>query len=263
MTDGFLKSIVAEVRRDVGEGRYVGARGAPRPPSLRAAIDRSRAGGALVVELKRNSPGQADPRLPARSAEEFVRSTRAGGVAGYSCLATRPHFDGSVDDVAAVVRATELPVLFKDFVVDPVQIDAAARAGAAAVLLIARLEDDPALEVSLAELADVAHGRGLEVLLEFHAKAELRRAADVPADVYGVNVRDLDSLRMEPEVAAETIRAAAELRPLLSMSGVGSALDARRAWDAGADGLLVGTSVARAEDPAAFLRSLHRAEHPR
>jgi indole-3-glycerol phosphate synthase len=124
--------------------------------------------------------------------------------------------------------------------------------------LIARLETEGLLTTPLAELATQAHARRLEVLLEFHDKSELRRAANVGADVYGVNVRDLDTLRMEPDVAQATIRAASHLRPLLGLSGVATQADARRFWESGVDGILVGSSVARATDAGGFLRTLRR-----
>jgi indole-3-glycerol phosphate synthase len=96
------------------------------------------------------------------------------------------------------------------------------------------------------------------VLLEFHGRSELSRAAVVGADMFVVNVRDLDTLRMEPEVAEETLRAAANLRPLLGLSGVGSPEHARRFWNLGVDGILVGSAVARSTAPAAFLSTLRR-----
>lgn len=259
---GFLAEIVRETRAAVGRPDYLSSLGPPRPrPSsgrFRRAVDAAGGDGALIVEFKRVSPGSEAPRLPVRSAPEFVRRTEPGGVAAYSCVASIPRFDGAPADVAAVVEATPRPVLFKDFVVDPRQLDAAAQVGADAVLLIARLESEGLLTDSLATLAAGAHARGLGVLLEFHDRTELKLAASVAADMYGVNVRNLDTLRMEPRVADATIAAAGGLRPLLGLSGVATPSDARRLWDAGVDGILVGSSVARASDPGRFLQSLHR-----
>ncbi len=263
MTDGFLRPLLASVREDVARPDYLA--GLPptrsRPPvSLRAAIERAAPRGALLVEFKRNSPGSPEPELPVRSVADFLVRVAGTPVAGLSCLATRSRFAGSVEDVAELARGTTLPVLFKDFVVDPAQLAAAERAGASAVLLIARLEEQGLLSVPLAELAREAHRRGLEVLLELHAKAELRRVPGVAADMVGVNVRNLDTLAMEPDVAAETLREAARLRPLLGLSGVDGPGEARRFWSLGADGLLVGSAAARARDPEAFLTSLLRPE---
>jgi indole-3-glycerol phosphate synthase len=259
---GYLSEIVTEIRADIARPDYLASirrpeTGTPRP-SLRAAIDAAREEGALLAEFKRTSPGSESPELPARTPSEFVRSTSGAGVTGYSCIATAPRFGGSPHDVAELVAHTELPVLFKDFVVAPAQLDAAVRSGAAAVLLIARLETAGLLPTSLEELADQAHARNLEVLLEFHDKAELTQVGNVAADMYGVNLRDLDTLRMEPTVAEATIRAARHRRPMLGLSGVATPRDARRFWDLGVDGILVGSAVARAEKPVEFLRSIRR-----
>jgi indole-3-glycerol phosphate synthase len=258
---GFLSEIVRATRESIARGDYdlpdiVDRPTAPRPSLARAVRDRSP--GALLVEFKRASPGSSVPELPERSLEEFVRRTQGAEIAGYSCLATPPSFGGSPADVARLCRSTRLPVLFKDFVVEPTQVEAARRSGASAILLIARLADAGLLGAPLACLAARARDAGLEVFLEFHDRSELSQAADVRADVYGVNVRDLDTLRMEPESAYATLRAAAHLRPLIGLSGVESASDARRFWDAGADGLLVGTAVARSNDPRTFLENLRR-----
>jgi len=259
---GFLSEVVEATRERIRRADYLTAlptdTAASRRASLTGAIRRDRNRGALLVEYKRVSPGADLPRLPVRTPAEFVAATAPGAVAGYSCIATEYRFEGSVRDVAEVARATERPVLFKDFVIDPIQLEAATLAGASAVLLVARLAAEGLLELPLAELAREAHERRLEVVLEFHHRSELKQAAGVAADVYGVNVRDLDTLRLEPDVAVATIREANDLRPLLGLSGVASPEDARRFWDAGTDGILVGSAAARSPDPGAFLRSLHR-----
>jgi indole-3-glycerol phosphate synthase len=258
---GFLAEVVPAVRREVASGQYAAPERPMRPARaerLSTALRRERERGALLVEFKRVSPGSSTPRLPSRAIPGFLASTSVEGLAGYSCLATRYRFEGSVADVRAVVEGTDRPVLFKDFVVDPAQVDCAAGVGAAAILLIARLEDAGLLEVPLTELAERARALGLEVLLELHARSELRHVQGVAPEMIGVNVRDLDTLSMEPATAAETIRAAADLHPLLGLSGVGSPEDARRFWSLGVDGILVGSAVARADNPAAFLRSLAR-----
>ena len=260
---GFLQEVVHANERAAEDPRYFAGVPLKRlgsPPSLRKAVEREARRGALLVEFKRFSPGQAEPRLPVREAREFVRRTDIPGVAGFSCLATMPHFEGSPGDVAELVRATDRPVLFKDFVVDMPQLDVAARCGASAVLLIGRLASERLLKRPLSVLARGAHDRGLEVLLEFHRKAELRDALGVDADMYGVNVRDLDSLVIDRPTALATLEAARSegLRPLLGLSGVAAPEDAARFWDAGVDGILVGTAVARAADPALFLASLGR-----
>jgi len=258
---GFLDSIVTEVRRSIPTPEYtahVPNRAERRAGSFRRSIEADERHRALVVEYKRVSPGQADPRLPARAVRDFLGATASAPVASYSCLATIPEFRGAPSDVAALARDSPLPVLFKEFVFDRRQLEVAARTGASAVLLIARLPGEGRKVEPLPDLADAAHRLGLEVLLEFHHRTELSRGADVAADVYGVNSRDLDTLAIDRSVAFETLRAADRqgLRPLLGLSGVESPADALAFWDANVDGILVGTAVARSPAPAEFLRSL-------
>jgi len=260
---GFLEEILRETRRTVDAPGY--GQGLPELPSrrttsFRAAVERDRASGALVVEYKRVSPGQSEPKLPTRSIPEFLRLTETARPTAFSCLATTPRFDGSPSDVAELAGSTSRPVLFKDFVVDARQVRAAARAGASAILLIARLSGLLEGTAPLVDLANAAHAEGLEVLLELHARSELSRVANVVADVYGVNVRNLDTLAIDRPTAAETLREArsAGLRPLLGLSGVADATDAGRFWADGVDGILVGSAVARAADPAHFLETLRR-----
>lgn len=263
MTDSFLEATVADIRADLRSGAYesgVPARRARAPSSLRASIERERSRGALLVEYKRGSPGASTPLPTPRTVEQFVAATDADGVAGYSCLATRRGFDGAPARVAELTGHTARPVLFKEFVVEPAQLDVAARTGASAVLLIARLEPAGLLGAPLAELARTAHRLGLEVLLELHDSAELSRLDGVAADVYGVNTRDLASLRLDRPTAYATIeRCRKEHRaPLLGLSGVEGPGDAQAFWSRGCDGLLVGSAVARSRDPPAFLASLRR-----
>jgi indole-3-glycerol phosphate synthase len=263
VSGSFLAEVTARVVADSARDSY--AEGVPRerlapPPSLRRAVERERARGALVVEYKRASPGSPQPLPAPRSVEEFVRLTAVDGVAGYSCLATAHRFDGSPRQVAELVARTDRPVLFKEFVARDRQLEVAARTGAAAVLLIARLETERLLDAPLSHLADRAHELGLEVLLEFHDAAELSRADGVRADVYGVNTRDLGTLAFERPRAYATLEKARQLglQPLLGLSGVGGPGDAREFWSRGCDGLLVGSAVARSSAPALLLESLRR-----
>ena len=264
---GFLDELLAANRSVVDDPGYLEGlprKGPGRRPSLKRAILAHRDAGAVLVEFKRVSPGQAHPYLPEHTVAEFLRRVEPAAPAGLSCLATRPSFQGSPRDVLELARRSGRPVLFKDFVVSERQLEAAERSGASAVLLIARLKRADLQLPSLGELADSAHRRGLEVLLEFHAEAELSEAEGVAADMFGVNARDLDSLRIDRETAESTLRGAraAGLRPLLGLSGIESAEDARRFWKEGVDGILVGSSVARSSEPGTLLRSLRRPRAP-
>jgi indole-3-glycerol phosphate synthase len=256
---GFLSDLLPRVRAQIQEPAYLeGLPESPRsrPPSLKEAVTSAPGGWAVLVERKHESPGAADSELPAIPLDLFVAWAKAGGASGFSCLATAPAFRGSPREVAELVRVSGLPVLFKDFVIDPVQIEAAYRSGASAVLLIARLQSGGFLDTPIQELAMEARARGLEVLLEIHDPDEWSVADDLAADVFGINLRDLDTLKFRPDIAEESFRGAGPHHPLLGLSGVSSPPEAERYRDWGADGLLVGTGFARAEDPSAFLRAL-------
>ncbi len=255
----FLGDLLPRVAADVASAGYL--EGLPevprvRAPSLRQAVLNAPDGWAVLVERKHESPGSTEPTLPSMPLDAFVAAVHAGGADGLSCLATGPSFRGSPREVADVVRRSGLPVLFKDFVIDPRQVEAAYRSGASAVLLIARLETGGFLELPLSELAALARARGLEVLLELHGVEEWPVADEIAVDLYGVNLRDLDTLRFDPEIAEATLRAAGAHRPTLGLSGVSTPAEAERFRSWGADGLLVGTGFARAADPIRFLREL-------
>src|SRR5579859_911619 len=256
---GFLAELLPRVRSQNEAPTYLdGLPEVPdrRAPSLRDAVVRASDGWAVLVERKHESPGAAEPSPPSVPLEQFMNSARRGGADGLSCLATAPSFRGSPREVAELVRASGLPVLFKDFVIDPIQIEAAFRAGASAILLIARLETGGFLDLPIQELAQTARARGLEVLLEVHGPEEWSVAEEMAADLFGVNLRDLDTLRFRPESAEATFRIAGARHPLLGLSGVSSPADAERYRRWGADGLLVGTGFARAGDPTSFLQAL-------
>jgi indole-3-glycerol phosphate synthase len=259
LTMGFLGDLLPQVREQIDNPAYL--EGLPesrthRAPSLRDAVLAARDGWAVLVERKHESPGATEATLPSIPLDRFVEWATAGGADGLSCLATAPAFRGSPQEVAELARASPLPVLFKDFVIDPIQVEAASRAGASAILLIARLESGGFLDRPISELATAARARGLEVVLEVHGPEEWSAAQDIAVDVYGVNLRDLDTLLLRPEAAEETFRVAGSHRPLLGLSGVTTPAEALRYRRWGADGLLVGTGFARARDPGAFLRAL-------
>jgi indole-3-glycerol phosphate synthase len=205
-------------------------------------------GTSVIAEVKRASPsrGPIDTGLdPTALALEYGR----GGAAAISVLTEPLHFRGSLEDLSAVRRVVEVPVLRKDFLVDPVQIWEARAAGADAVLLIVAALDD----ARLADLLVVTHATGMESLVEVHTEAEIERARAAGARVLGVNNRDLKTFeidlstaeRLAPLVVGETVSVAE--------SGIWTQADARRMRSAGYDAVLVGESLVRAPDRGALL----------
>lgn len=176
-------------------------------------------------------------------------------MAGISVVTEPEHFGGSMDVLRAVVAAVDLPILAKDFITTPAQIDAFAEAGAAALLLIAAHLDPDAL----AALIEHARSRGIETLVEAHTAAEADTVGALPADLLGINNRDITVLEVDDTDVSRTAELAGHYpagRPVVSESSIASAEDVRRAAAAGADAVLVGTAALRAPDTVAFLRGL-------
>jgi indole-3-glycerol phosphate synthase len=167
-------------------------------------------------------------------------------------LTEGPHFGGSLADLEAAGAACGLPLLRKDFVVDPYQLYEARVAGAAAVLLIvAALEDRV-----LAGLHATAGELGLGVLVEVHDREELARALAIGADVVGVNNRDLRDFGVDVRRTFELLGDIPEGVAVVSESGISTAAQLRELHGAGVQAVLVGETLMRAADPEAALREL-------
>lgn len=224
--------------------------------SLTAAIRARQQAGAypVISEVKARSPKEGD-LLAGRDPAAYARLMASAGVAGISVVTEPEHFGGSMEVLRAVVAAVDLPVLAKDFVTTSAQIDAFAEAGAAALLLIAaHLDPD-----TLAELIDHARSRGIETLVEAHTAAEAATVGALPADLLGINNRDITVLEVDDTDVSRTAELAGHYpagRPVISESSIASLDDVRRAAAAGADAVLVGTAALRAPDTVAFLRGL-------
>jgi indole-3-glycerol phosphate synthase len=203
-------------------------------------------GGAVIAEMKRRSPsggGLRDDLDPAAMAAAYTR----GRAAALSVLTDGPDFGGSLDDLVAARAATTVPVLRKDFVVDPVQVAQARVAGADAVLLIAAVLGADGLDRCM----EAAARCGIAALVEVHDEAEAHLAAGAGATLVGVNNRDLRTL-------ATDLTTFAHLRPhlppgalVVAESGIPNADVAARLVAEGADAVLVGEAFMRADDPGA------------
>jgi indole-3-glycerol phosphate synthase len=256
--DTYLARIVADVRAQLDEELAMHAAALASVPersthSLVATIRARRAAGELAVigEVKRRSPSVGAIALDADPSEQAAAYARAGA-AGISVLTERDHFGGSLDDLAAVRSAVDVPVLRKDFLVDARQLDVARLRGAVAVLLIAAIHDD----ASLAQLVDHAHALDLEVLLEVHDEAEMVRAVATDADAIGINNRDLRTFVVDLATTERLAGLVTDGRPVVAESGVRTSDDAARMRSVGVDALLVGEALMRAPEPGGMLRSL-------
>jgi len=204
----------------------------------------------VIAEIKLRSPsaGQIRRRVPGEIVQ-IARGYAAGGAAAVSVLCDGPGFGGSVLDLRRVARAIAVPVLFKEFVLDPVQMDLARAAGASLVLLLVRLLDDPAL----GGLIDAARARGLEPVVEAADAEELARALRTNARIVGINARDLRSFSVDADHAAELVNRIPLDRVAVFMSGVRSESDFARVAQTRADAVLIGEGLIRADQPGAQL----------
>lgn len=221
----------------------------PATLDFRAALQGD--GISIIAEVKRASPSQGW-LSPALEVTDLARAYARGGAAALSVLTEACWFKGGYADLAAARRATRLPLLCKDFFVDPYQVYEARIQGADAVLLIASVLS--AEEMLL--LMGQAQKLDLDCLVEVHDEAELEKTLAVGASLIGVNNRNLADFSVD---LGTTLR----LCPLIpggitvvSESGIRSAGDARRLTDAGVDALLVGELLVSSPDPEARMREL-------
>lgn len=210
------------------------AEAAPEPRGFARALAAGEA-VAVIAEFKRKSPSAGTFDADADPAEA-ARTYAAGGAAALSVLTDGPHFGGSLEDLRAARAAADVPVLRKDFLVDPVQLLASRAAGADAVLLIVRA----VAEERLRELVAAAERLGMDVLAEAHGPGEVERAVDAGARVIGVNARDLTSFAVDLSLSERLLGEIPDDRIAVAESGIRGESDVRRMAAAGADAVLVG-----------------------
>jgi indole-3-glycerol phosphate synthase len=227
------------------------------PPCLPFAESLSRPGTSVIAEYKRRSPSAGTIREGA-SVTDVVRAYERGGAAAVSVLTERDHFGGSLDDLREARRALDIPILRKDFTVDPYQIYEARVAGADAVLLVVG-----ALSVrELGSLYGVARELEMDTIVEVHDEEELDAALDIDADVIGINNRNLEDFSLDLQVTYDLLTDVPTGKTVVSESGIHTREDVEELEDAGVDAVLVGEAVMRAPDPEAAVRELARTEEP-
>jgi len=205
----------------------------------------------VVAEIKRRSPSQGAIR-PDLDPVAHARAYAHGGAVAISVLTDEAHFGGSLEDLSRVARAVALPVLRKDFIIDELQILEARAAGASAVLLIVRVLTPDRLKA----LAAAAASQGLGTLVEVHTAAELEAALAVRPTAVGVNARDLGTFTVDLRGAEGIVAQVPAEIPVVAESGIEGRGDVERLAAAGADFVLVGTSLARRSDPQTAVRAL-------
>jgi len=209
------------------------------------------AGSSVIAEVKRRSPskgGLAEIPDPAELATRYA----AGGAAAISVLTEERRFGGSLADLRAVRAAVDVPLLRKDFMVEPYQLLEARAAGADLVLLIVAALDDETLR----RLHDEARELGLTVLVEVHDEVETERAVELGAELVGVNARNLRTLDVDPGAFARLAPLVPGDRVLVAESGITGPEDVATYVGLGARAVLVGEALVRDGDPEGAVRTM-------
>ena len=238
------------LRRDVGESALSEQASSAAPTRGFAAALRSGARPRVIAEFKRASPSRGAIR-PHADPAEIAAAYEVAGASALSVLTDTDFFQGSLADLRAARAACTLPVLRKDFTVDPIQVLEARAAGADAVLLIVAALD----EARLRELAAAALESGLDVLVEVHSRPELERALALDEGVLGINNRDLNTFHTDVAVTRSLLPHTAG-RSVVSESGLDSAATLRSLQDEGVEAFLIGEALMRAPEPGEELARL-------
>lgn len=252
---GFLEKAAGSVRSNVDawKARFPDPAGMHRAAPPAFLPSESEACG-VIAEVKRKSPsrgdlmGDADPGL-------FPVLYRAGGAEAVSVVVEERHFGGSPELFSRIAERTDLPLLWKDFVVDPYQIRLAAGLGASAVLLIAGMLSD----AEMASFLGTAREEGMRALVEVHDAVELDRAVQAGADLVGVNNRNLVTLEVDIEVSEVLAGRFPSQVQRVSESGIRTPEDVARMAALGYRAVLVGESLVTAEDAEGLLEEMVKA----
>jgi indole-3-glycerol phosphate synthase len=252
-----IEQLIAVAREGVDQRRgqvpqadlesRLAARGDDRP--FREALVRP--GLSLIAEFKRRSPSAGEISGSATVAGQ-VGAYERGGAAALSVLTDERHFGGSLEDLRSARAACDLPILRKDFIVDPYQLYEAAVNGADAVLLIVRALDDRELGTMYGE----ARGLDLDCLVEVHDGEELQRALELDAEVIGINNRDLDSGGVDVSTTYELMPDVPAGKTVVAESGISSRAELEELERVGVDAVLIGEALMGAADPEAKTREL-------
>jgi indole-3-glycerol phosphate synthase len=252
-----LDEILARTRKDLKRRKRdlpIGElEGRDSVPSKRFRDALTGPGIAVIAEFKRRSPS-AGPLRQGADVGEIAASYERGGAAAMSVLTEGPHFEGSLDDLRQARAACALPLLRKDFIVDPYQLHETRAAGADAVLLIVAALPGSMLQT----LHELSRELGLDALVEVHDSAELAVALGAGAELIGINNRDLRDFSVD---VRRTSRLLADIPPgkvVVSESGIASTEQLRDLHEQGVHAVLVGESLMRASDPELALRALRQ-----
>ncbi|MEM8615844.1 MAG: indole-3-glycerol phosphate synthase TrpC [Pseudomonadota bacterium] len=227
---------------------------APRGFARRLAAVAKTGENALIFELKRKSPS-AGEILPGANPAEIAAQYERGGAACLSILTDGPSFGGNLQDFAAIREQVSLPMLRKDFMIDPIQVIEARAHGADAILVILSAVDDALARDLIQTAADL----GMDSLIETHDEAEVMRALALPSALIGVNNRDLKVMRTDLATSERLAPLIPNDRDFISESGIAEPADISRLRQTGARRFLIGESLMKRADREAHTARLRAA----
>ncbi|MEM3055205.1 MAG: indole-3-glycerol-phosphate synthase, partial [Candidatus Bathyarchaeia archaeon] len=210
----------------------------------------------IIAEIKPSSPSHGNLRI-IKSVRDIAVAMERGGASGISVLTEPKHFSGSIGLLKEVKHSVNLPVLMKDIIIDPVQIEAASKIGADAILLIFSVFERGYVNYSVHEMIKIAHLKRLEVLLETRGAAEFLSALETEADLVGINNRNLKTLEVDLNVTQQVMSVVGECgKIVVSESGIQNPEDIRFLHACGVKAFLVGSAVMLADNVEGKVREL-------
>ena len=241
----FLDVLAKDAKKTVCKGYYKPlSQGTPLYASLKKAIVECKT-APIITEIKAASPSAGVIKNNI-DAIELAQAMEKGGAVGLSVLTEPVHFNGSLSSLIKARKAVKLPILMKDIVISPMQIEAASQVGANVVLLIQALFDRGYCESCIEEMIKIAHSANLEVLLETHNESEFRSAITTNADLIGINNRNLATLKVDLNVTRLILKNNYDSgRIVVSESGVNTPDDLRFLRKSGAKAFLIGSAIMR------------------
>jgi len=251
-----LSELAAKARARVKRGYYDNGGTANTPPrGLVKAIQESRK-MPVITEIKYASPSAGKIRESGNPLQ-IAKAMLSGGACAISILTDPENFDGNLDTLARISRETEAATIMKDIMVSPKQLQAGARAGASAVLLISEVFSRKLSNVGLDSMILEANRFGLEVLVEANSPVEFESLRRFRPDLYGINNRNLSTFQLDLSTTEKILAENADIdRPVVSESGIESPHDIRRLKAAGANAFLVGTSIMKSPDVESKVKEL-------
>ena len=246
--DDFLDVLARDAKETINKGYYEVSTSLSTPfISLKKAILENK-NIPIITEIKAASPSLGTIKRNFNP-EEVARAMENGGAVGISVLTEPKHFKGSLSSLTKVRKTVKLPILMKDIIISPTQLETASKIGANAVLLIEALFERKYCEWDIHEMIAQAQSKNLEVLLETHNEDEFRSAINSNADLIGINNRDLGTLKVDLGVTKRILeKNDAHEKIVVSESGIKTLTDLRFLQESGARAFLTGSAIMMAGD---------------